>query len=253
MLPYQNLLDRFAEESRRILGKNLVGVYLHGSAAMGCFHPSTGDLDLLVVVNEPIPNETKMEYMKMSVFLNKEAPKKGIELSVLRKCFCNPFVYPTPFELHFSPSHLDRWNADPEEYIRNFNGLDRDIAAHVMILRNRGVVLSGSPIRETFGEVRQEDYFSSILHDIENAKEDILHDPMYVILNLCRVLAYRKNGAILSKEEGGQWGLSNLPETYRSLLAAALSQYRGNSVPSYGRNLSEDFASFMLRKICSKP
>ena len=59
MLPYQELLDRFVSENRKILGDNLVGVYLHGSAAMGCFHPETGDLDLLTVVNDPLSDETK--------------------------------------------------------------------------------------------------------------------------------------------------------------------------------------------------
>ena len=35
MHSYETLLKRFTEESKHILGENLVGVYLHGSAAMG--------------------------------------------------------------------------------------------------------------------------------------------------------------------------------------------------------------------------
>ena len=49
---YQELLDEFAEKSREIFGSTLTGVYLHGSLAMGCFHPKKSDLDLLVVVRE---------------------------------------------------------------------------------------------------------------------------------------------------------------------------------------------------------
>ena len=49
---YQHILDRFVERSREILGGRLVGVYLHGSAAMGCFHGASGDLDLLAVISE---------------------------------------------------------------------------------------------------------------------------------------------------------------------------------------------------------
>ena len=33
------LVTGFAEKSKTILGDNLVGVYLHGSAAMGCYQP----------------------------------------------------------------------------------------------------------------------------------------------------------------------------------------------------------------------
>lgn len=35
----------FVEE----LSENLVGIYLHGSLAMGCFNPSRSDVDLVVV------------------------------------------------------------------------------------------------------------------------------------------------------------------------------------------------------------
>ena len=32
-----DVTSAFVRESREILGENLVGVYLHGSAVMGCF------------------------------------------------------------------------------------------------------------------------------------------------------------------------------------------------------------------------
>ncbi|HHT85033.1 MAG: nucleotidyltransferase domain-containing protein [Bacillota bacterium] len=53
MAEYDRLLERFVQQNRIILGSNLVGIYLHGSAAMGCWNPRTSDLDLLVVVNDP--------------------------------------------------------------------------------------------------------------------------------------------------------------------------------------------------------
>ena len=51
------------------------------------------------------------------------------------------------------------------------------------------------------------------------AQEDIfIGNPVYVILNLCRVLAAWGEGAVLSKEQGGTWGLANLPEEYHRQL-----------------------------------
>ena len=46
------------------------------------------------------------------------------------------------------------------------------------------------------------------------------------MLNLCRVLAYRREKQVLSKEQGGRWGLRNLPAAYSPVIAAALEQYR---------------------------
>ena len=47
---YRDLLERFTAMSRRIFGGNLLGVYLHGSLAMGCFNPKKSDLDLLLEI-----------------------------------------------------------------------------------------------------------------------------------------------------------------------------------------------------------
>ena len=46
----ENILTHFVEAARETIGENLLGVYLHGSAAMGCFNPKSSDLDLLVGV-----------------------------------------------------------------------------------------------------------------------------------------------------------------------------------------------------------
>ena len=101
----ETITENFVCRSRKILGDNLAGIYLHGSAAMGCFHEKKSDIDLLVVVNTVVPDEIKRQYMDMVVELNASATKKGMELSIVRKSVCKPFVYPTPFELHFSIAH----------------------------------------------------------------------------------------------------------------------------------------------------
>ena len=98
----QSLLDAFVAQSRAILVDCLTGVYLHGSAAMGYFQPQKSDVDLLIVVENALPDELKLQYMAMVTAMNDYAPQKGIEMSVLRRDVCKPFVYPTPYELHFS-------------------------------------------------------------------------------------------------------------------------------------------------------
>ena len=59
---------------------------------------------------------------------------------------------------------------------------------------------------------QQKDYFDSIWSDIEEAETEIMDNPTYIILNLCRVLAYKKEELILSKQEGGKRGICNVPE-----------------------------------------
>ena len=227
------LTDNFVQQCRFAFGGSLVGVYLHGSAAMGCFDPRVSDIDLIVVVSEPPEDGVKSRFMKTVASLNKFAPAKGIEMSVVLDKYCKPFVYPTPFELHFSIAHLERFLSDPEGYIRSMNGTDKDLAAHFTIINHRGRALYGKHIREVFGEVPREDYLDSIINDISDARENIARDPMYVTLNLCRVLAFAREGLILSKAEGGKWGLEKLPAVYGGAIGAAAAAYAGEKAPAY--------------------
>ena len=177
------IINDFANISQRILGENLVGVYLHGSAAMGCFHPKLSDLDLIVIVEDEVPEQGKLDFMREVVALNEDAPAKGIEMSIVRRKFCTPFVYPTPFELHFSVAHLKWFRENPWDYVEKMQGTDPDLAAHFTILKKCGIVLWGEAIETVFGEISPEAYTDSICRDIENAAEDIVENPMYIILN----------------------------------------------------------------------
>lgn len=245
----ETITETFVKESREILGDNLVGVYLHGSAVMGCFNEKKSDIDLLVAVNEEISDEIKMRYMDMVVRLNADAPEKGIEMSIVKKAVCKPFVYPTPFELHFSVTHLEWYKANPADYVAKMKGTDRDLAAHFTIIYYRGKCLYGEEIKNVFEKVSRENYLDSILSDIEDAKEDIITNPTYIVLNLCRVLAYKREGLILSKKEGGDWGLKNLPEKYHALIVQALDEYKADKVTEWNETDARKYALYMLEEI----
>ncbi|MDE5696851.1 MAG: DUF4111 domain-containing protein [Lachnospiraceae bacterium] len=253
---YSYLTDIFVRRNQDILGGNLVGIYLHGSAVMGCFNSLKSDLDFIIVIKDDIPNAAKRAYMDMVVALNRQAPEKGVELSIVKENVCSPFVYPTPFELHFSIAHLDWYQTAPCDYIEKMRGTDKDLAAHFTIIYHRGKALCGKPIHEVFSEVSREYYFDSIWGDIENAQEEIIENPTYIILNLCRVLAWQRENLILSKSEGGRWGLSNIPEQYAGLIAGALTEYEShNPNPAYdGKPVeacAKEYADYMLTQIKS--
>ena len=244
-----SLIENFVRQSREILQDNLAGIYLHGSAVMGCFNPAKSDIDLITVVKEPLPDAVKRAYMDMVVGLNASAPAKGIEMSIVRQAVCRPFVYPTPFELHFSAAHLDWYRRAPEDYIQKMRGEDRDLAGHFTIITKRGRCLYGLPINEIFADVPAADYIDSIRNDIADAEEEITDNPMYLILNLARVLAYLQEGLVLSKKEGGEWALRSLPAEYHPLIRTALREYADTAEASYDPALARDYAKYMLGRI----
>ena len=217
------LTGLFVKCSREILKENLVGVYLHGSAVMGCYQPKKSDLDFMVVVKENMTDADKRAFLDSVVMLDAAGPAKGIEMSIVIRDVCDPFVYPTPFILHYSRMHTEWYRRDPEDYIRKMNGTDSDLAAHFSVIRGRGVCLYGLPM--------------------------ITENPMYLILNLPRVLAWLKEKKILSKKEGGEWGLGSLPEAYHPLLRSALKEYAEGINEQYDPETAKRYAAYMLEQI----
>lgn len=244
-----DLISTFVDSTKDILGENLVGVYLHGSLAMGCFNPQRSDIDLIIVVNKSLSDSTKREYMEMVVEHNAQVPAKGIEMSVVLRSVCKPFIYPTPYELHFSTGHLDWWKENPDEYIRELKGKDKDLAAHFTIINNRGKCLYGLPIKEVFGEVPASNYMDSIWYDVEHAKKEIKYFPMYLILNLARVLAFKENGLVLSKKEGAEWALNKLPSEYHKLIQDALLDYVKGVEVIYDKSIAKRYSKYMIKRI----
>ncbi len=256
MMQYQELLNDFVMICRRILEDTLTGIYLHGSMAMGCFNAAKSDIDIIVIVEAPVSDIQKMALMKEIVRLNGLAPAKGLEISFVKREYCKPFVYPTPYELHFSAAHLQWFLDKPTDYMAEMKGDDKDLAAHFSIINKYGITLYGREIEDVFGPVPQEAYLDSIWYDIENAPEEIVENPMYVILNLCRVSAYLREKSILSKEKGGEWGIAHLPTKYRSLIQEALRCYQSERKLFIDEVTAREFARDMhddiLRRIHTK-
>ena len=189
-----------------ILGPELVGVYLHGSLALGGFDAARSDVDLLVVVRGPL--DVRREPL-LELFRERSGNPFPLEVSVLRRDGLRPWRHPSPYELHFGESGI----AGP--------GADRDLAVHVTALRARGIVLAGAPIGDVFPEVPAEDFRDAVLADLDWALAHGKH--AYRVLNACRIVAWLETGAVLSKSEGAEWAGPRLTAGERRIVAHALA------------------------------
>lgn len=238
----ESIVGVFVEE----LNENLIGVYLHGSLAMGCFNPEKSDIDLLVIVKENSPNVTKIKIINKLKMLT-EGHRNQLEMSIIVEKYLIEFVYPTPFELHyFHPRYLIDKN-----FICGGKGFyDPDIAGHIVVTQHRGITLVGTDIKKVFKPIDKQFYINSIFNDIEDASKAILQKPVYFTLNLCRVLYFLKEGEISSKREGGEWGKYNLPQEYEEIITQCLDLYNGSSM-NIDCNDHElvGFADWMVKEI----
>lgn len=103
-MKYQVLLKQIVQQYQHILGENLVGIYLHGSAAFRC-DTQESDIDFIVAVKREISQKQKEDLIRLLLDLSPNAPQKGFEMSVVLLDDCLHFQYPTPYQLHFSIAH----------------------------------------------------------------------------------------------------------------------------------------------------
>ena len=244
----KSLMNDITNKFVGILGDNLTGVYLHGSVAFGCYNMRNSDIDFIAVTKEPPTFAQKKEIIEYILYINDSAPPKGLEMSFVLEKDCTNFVYPTPYQLHFSNYHKPFYIKDIDSHINKLQGTDKDLTAHFTVINNVGITWYGKAKELVFSPVPKEYYMDSIKFDIENSKEDIFDNPVYIILNLCRVYAYMQNNLIISKKDGGLWGIENLSD-YALTIEKAYNKYVYNIEAVFSDSELDDFASYMISKI----
>jgi streptomycin 3"-adenylyltransferase len=247
-------VNRLTENFKTRLAENLIGIYLHGSLATDCFNPLRSDIDLLVVTHRGMSLKIKREIAESLLEISRRP--SPFEISFLRREDLSVWRHPTPFDFHYS----EDWRAKFERDLAGGNwktwndvqNFDDDLAAHITVTNQRGLCLDGSPVSEVFPVVPTEDFVDSILGDIQSANfgfDAILQFPVYVVLNVCRTFAYLQTGRVMSKAEGGVWGLKNFPARFRDLIEAALTEYRERGRESaLEKEKLFEFAEFVRRE-----
>ena len=224
-----------------ILQDNLVGIYLHGSLAAGCFQWELSDIDFLVVVKEPLTVEKKIAVVEALYALREDAPPAGFEMSVLLEKDCREMAYPMPYDLHYSPKWTEEYEKDARGFCERMHGVDPDLTTHILTVHAFGAVIHGPSAVRIFGKVKREDALAAIQDDLGQVGEELHNNPVYYVLTLCRALAYYREGKVLSKKTGGEWALKNLPHAYQSVIQAALNAYQTGTDMFYDEGLAEDF------------
>lgn len=184
----------------------LVGIYLHGSAALGGFGPAS-DLDVLVVVeDDPGPD---WDLIAREILALSEG-ERALELSVVRRRDAARPASPWLFLLHVS-SGEHRW-------VLGGQGGDPDLLAHYAVVRAAGLPLLGPDPSVVVGAVDRDALLAYFLDELEWGVAEA--DQRYAVLNACRAIAYAEHGELLSKQAGGTWWIRTNGPT--DLVASAL-------------------------------
>jgi aminoglycoside adenylyltransferase-like protein/nucleotidyltransferase-like protein len=224
-------LDELVQGLGEVLGDELVGVYLHGSLALGCFNPALSDLDVLVVTRQPLtPHRREALGMLLA-----RVPR--LEIHFLSESDLTTWRHPASYDLHFDTKQ------------RLFGpGEDYDLAAHLTVVHHRGAALAGPTPADVFPEVPWEDYEDSLRRDLAWCREH--GSELYAVLSPARIWATLTDRAVHSKASGAAWALERAPDEFRPLLQRALEVYRaGASEPAFDPDEVRRFADFVMEQL----
>ncbi len=219
-------------EFLRLLEQKLLGIYLHGSLALGSFQPARSDINALVVVAEKIDLALKRELIELLLRISNMP--RPLDVYVLTAKDLVPFHPPLPFELHYTERLRDK----VQQELRNGNWQhwndtahsDADLTISLAVLQRSGIVLSGKPIQETLPSIPEASFREALIKSVQVAQAQLPQDPISFVLNACRTVAYLQENSVLSKDDGGRWGLIHLPEPYQALIQQSLAFYKGEQL-----------------------
>lgn len=168
-------------------GLDMAGVYVHGSAALGGFMP-TSDLDILVVANG------EADWVGLGRGLLDLSTPFPLELSVVSAGAARRARPPWGFRLHVAAPDVlsfDEGEGDP------------DLIAHYAVTRQSGIAIVGPSPDDVFGPVDRRDLLAYLAGEL---RWGLAHaDQRYAVLNACRAVAYAVDGVLVSKVAGARW------------------------------------------------
>ncbi|GCE24088.1 aminoglycoside adenylyltransferase domain-containing protein [Dictyobacter kobayashii] len=235
-------------EFERLLGDNLLGIYLYGSLAAGGFNPERSDINLLVVTARPLAVETRRNIIELVLRISRfPAP---LDITFIVKQELQALAQSLPIELHYDETVRQHYQSalhseDQQQWsdqAQSNNQLILDLSS----LHHYGVCLYGQPIAETIPVIPDTIFRTALIQYLQEIQARPLQDPITFVLDASRGMAYLRDGSFLSKRDGGTWGLNQLPEQYHPLLQQVLAIYQGERLGRpVGRASLESFATLL--------
>lgn len=220
-------LDEIVRLARRVLGDDLIGAYLHGSAVLGELRPRS-DLDVLVVSERrTTPEERRMLIHRLLAISGRwgdPAAPRPIELTIVVQSDVRPWRYPPRLELQYGEwmrGEFERGEMPAP------SAASPDLAPLITMVLLGNRPLLGPPPAEVLDPVPRDDLIRAIAAGIPGLLDDLEPDTANVVLTLARIWTTTATGAIRSKDAAADWVLPRLPEEHRAVLARARAIYLG--------------------------
>jgi predicted nucleotidyltransferase len=223
-------LDRVIEIVHDVLGREVVGAYLFGSAVIGGLRPER-DLDVLVVANRPTTRGEKERLVgRLLAISGRPAPEgrwRRVEVTIVSEPEIRPWRYPPRMDFQYGDWLRGAFESgDPEPWQVTENP---DLAPLVTMALLADTPLLGSRPADVLDPVPHEDLLEATAGSLDAIVAGLdVDETRNVILTLARIWSTTVTGAIRSKDAAADSALERLPEEHRLVLARARAIYLGH-------------------------
>jgi len=211
---------------RDVLGDDLLGAYLHGSAVLGQLRPRS-DTDVLIVARRGLTRDERRRLVEGTMAISGQrahgGPARPIELTIVIQSEVRPWRYPPRSEFLYGEWLRDGYERG--EVPEAAESPDLAPLISMVLLGNRAVV--GPPPSEVLDPVPRDDLVRAVVHGIPGLLDDLEPDTANVLLTLARIWTTVATGEIRAKDAAADWVLGHLPEEHRPVLARARAVYLG--------------------------
>ena len=211
-------LAELVEKLQGILGASLVGVYVGGSWALGGYEPPDSDLDVAVVIREPLSEEGAARLVAAFRHEAFPCPARGLELVVYTRESAASATTDPGFELNLNTGArlTSRADREPQPGERHWFAVDRSVlAAH-------GIALRGPPAAEVFAPIAADD-LRPVLADVLRWYEREAPESDDAVLNAGRSCRFARDGIWLPKPALHTWAAEE-QGTNAEILARAIAE-----------------------------
>jgi predicted nucleotidyltransferase len=207
----------------KILGTDLLGVYIYGSYLVGGLQKYS-DIDLLVVTNRATTLDEKRELvthlLQISGIYMKDT-KPPIEMTIVERAAINPWHYPPLFDFQYGEWLRQSFEMGNFEPCMGHEMPDLAIIITQVLLKSH--ILFGSKPEELLAPVPYSDFIKAMLDDQTRLLSDLGSDTRNVLLTLARIWSTLATSEIRSKPDAADWVVERLPEIYHPVINRAKS------------------------------
>jgi hypothetical protein len=189
----------------RVLGPALVGLYLHGSAAMGGWSAEHSDVDLLGVVARPLDRPAKRVISARLHHPSLVSPApSGLELSLVTAAVAADPPRRPPFELQV------RTGPSPHTHLGGPAAADPDLLLAFAACRRAGVAVAGPGPAEVFADPPRAWLLDRVAAELRWA---LGHGSVASrVLTACRAWRYLEDDVLGAKVDSARWARLRLAD-----------------------------------------